>query len=79
MNGLTMRVTNEVMVYCYIVMKKKKRERAACKSCVIRIALADKPFVSGLPKLNVLKKRNNVTIPRQPAWLSHLYRYVLTL
>ena len=33
MIGLTTRVTNEVMVYCYIVMKKKK-ERERCLKVV---------------------------------------------
>ena len=44
-----------VMLYCY---EKKKRENTAPKSCVIRIALADKPFASSLPNLNFKK---NVT------------------
>jgi len=65
-----------VMLYCY---EKKKRENTAPKSCVIRIALAEKVACSVFSKLNMPKKRNNITICRQPAWLSHLYRYVLTL
>ena len=67
---------NDVMLYCY---EKIKRENTVPKSCVIRIAVAVCLAFALSPKLNMPKKRNNITIPRQPAWLSHLYRYVLTL
>jgi hypothetical protein len=64
------------MLYCY---EKKKREKAGYFWCVIHIALADKPFASTSADLNMPKKRNNVTIYRQPAWLSHFFCYVLTM
>ena len=54
-NGLTMRVTEAFLWYCYNVIDfLKERERVTFK-CVIRIALADLLVVSISPTLNLEK------------------------